>query len=55
MSGPTEESPRGWRVRANARSAEKARRRSTLILWLVALGVMIAATAAFVVPMLITP
>src|SRR5215212_6962922 len=55
MSGPSDESRRGWRVRANVRSAQRARRRNTTILLIVALGVMIAATAAFVVPMLITP
>ena len=54
MSQVSGESKRDWRERANSRSVAKSRRRNALVLSLVALGVMIAATAAFVVPMLIT-
>jgi hypothetical protein len=55
MSDRAEEAARERHRRVSARSAGRGRRRNTLVLWLVALGVMIAATAAFVIPMLITP
>lgn len=43
-----------WRGRARARSSAKARRRALAVLLLAGLAVILAAAAAFMVPMLIT-
>ena len=49
-----EVSAQDWRTQSRARAARRARRRARTILFLVALAVIVAASAAFVVPMLLT-
>jgi hypothetical protein len=49
------ESIRDWHEEAHARSAAKRRRRNAIVLWLLALVVLLGATASFVIPMLVTP
>jgi hypothetical protein len=43
-----------WRERSRSRSTARSRRRANAILWLVAAATILAATAAFAVPMLMT-